>query len=360
MKHLRSVFNAIFVTPHTPLHFAGLNNGSAPHRLHQHAVFIQCLKKNISIGRHLEEGRSIFFNRHGTENSFALKIRPVHSGRLRPLTAPHRLNPVPFFGRFNNAQIFNTSPLHAFHVGADVNILNVEATGCDREVARVGLHIGNRARPDRHGIKAAGRLGVEQNFIAKDIDQIEAHLLPFANPAGHQKLFFAERIRIFITRKNRFERVVVSSRSPLADEIFCRGRPGAYHRSGPVDALTAINDGQRAPWAIMTGTEYTKAQLRARNDARIDHTARRGGIVSPVDRMAGTVGVNRPKPLRIAEVAVDIFPTVVKNPSVRHQRAVSFKERAFTDLMNIRPVGLHTEQVGHNMTITHAELRFTR
>ena len=90
------------------------------------------------------------------------------------------------------------------------------------------------------------------------------------------------------------------------------------------------------------------------------HRAGRGGVVAPIDRVAGAVRIDRPERLGVAEVAVHVFPAVVEDASVGHQRAVAFEERALADLVDVGAVGLHAEEVGHDVPVAHAVLRLAR
>ena len=74
----------------------------------------------------------------------------------------------------------------------------------------------------------------------------------------------------------------------------------------------------------------------------------------------GSVRINRPKSLCVAEIAVDVFPAVIENASIVQNSRVALKERAFGNLMDIGSVTVHLEQVAHDVAIAAAILRLAR
>ena len=96
---------------------------------------------------------------------------------------------------------------------------------------------GGRGRgAERHGIEAAGRLGVQQELVAEHIEQIKAHLLAFAGHARARKYLSLERIRIFVLELDAGEGVEELP-AGLLDQVGRVGRPGAHDglraRPGP-------------------------------------------------------------------------------------------------------------------------------
>ena len=106
----------------------------------------------------------------------------------------------------------------------------------------------------------------------------------------------------------------------------------------------------------MARGEIGQQQVRARNRAVVQHRAGRVRVVAPVDGVVGAVGIAAPDPLGIAEIAVDVFPAVVNDPAVGQQRGVALVQRAVADLLHVGAVGLHREQVAHDVPVAHAVL----
>ena len=106
----------------------------------------------------------------------------------------------------------------------------------------------------------------------------------------------------------------------------------------------------------MAGGEGADHLLRAGDGAGFQLRPRRLGAVAVIDDMVGAVGIGRPQALRIAEIAIDILPAVVDHAAVGQQRGVSLVQRAVADLLDVGPVGLHREEVAHDVPVAHAVL----
>ena len=215
----------------------------------------------------------------------------------------------------------------------------------------------SRTRAERHRIEAAGRLGVQQRFRPVEIDQIDPHLLALADRPGAEKMPLGQRVGIFVLGVNALERVVVPLSRPDRSRRPARCGPRAVRPSSPT---LPIDDGQRAPRPIVAGGESADEQLRPGNRAVIEHGARRVRVVAPVDGVVGAVGITDPGALGVAEVAVDVLPAVVDDPAVGQQRRVPFEQRAVPDLLDVGSVGVHREQVAHDVPVAHAVLRLAR
>ena len=169
-------------------------------------------------------------------------------------------------------------------------------------------------------------------------------------------MHFRDRIRVFVLRLNDLERIVIAA----AHQVDRAGRPGAHHGGLQVQPAATIDDGQRAPRAVMARREDTNEQFGAGNRPGIEHGTWRVGVVSPIDRVIGAVGVHGPGALGVAEIAIDVFPPVVEDSSVGQEHGMSLVQRAMTDLLDVGSVGIHGVQVAHDMPVAHAVLRLTR
>ena len=138
------------------------------------------------------------------------------------------------------------------------------------------------------------------------------------------------------------------------------GGPHPDNRLDTVHTQPPVDYRHRSPRTIVTRREYANRLTRIAYPASVDHTARRPRIIAPIDRRTRTVRANRPQSLGIAEVAVDIFPPVIKDPPIGQNRAVPLEERALADLVNVGAIRIHTKKVRHDMPIAHAVLRLPR
>ena len=134
-------------------------------------------------------------------------------------------------------------------------------------------------------------------------------------------------------------------------------RPGAHHAARTVEGQSPIDQRQRAPGPIVTGTEHGQGQLGSGHHPRVNHRAGRRGVVAPEDGVRGAVRVHGPQRLGVAEIAIHVFPSVIENPAIGHQGGVAFEERALADLVDVGAVGLHAKEVGHDVPVAHAILR---
>ena len=85
-----------------------------------------------------------------------------------------------------------------------------------------------------------------------------------------------------------------------------------------------------------------------------------GRVVAPDQGLTGPIGVGHPEAMPITEIAIDIVPTAVKNPPVRHQRHLVLVRRAAGDLMNVRAIGAHAKQLRHDLSIARNVLEIAR
>ena len=235
-------------------------------------------------------------------------------------------------------------------------------------------------RGQRHRVETARLLAVQQDLVAEHVDQIQPHhqfvqigRVPNRLVGGqgidvarHQEVLSAlpgarvrQRKRILIARPQRHE-VIADERLHIPDQ-----RPGAFgpdphHRFLAVQALAPVNDRHRPPRAVMARTEGADDLVRAGDGAAVEHGGRTGHVVLPEDRVTGPVRVHRPQPLRVAEIAVHVFPAVIQDAPVRHQAGVSLEQRALADLVDVRAVAVHPVEVRHDVHVAVAVLRLAR
>lgn len=110
----------------------------------------------------------------------------------------------------------------------------------------------------------------------------------------------------------------------------------------------------------MTGAERGNDLVGTGNDAGIHHGARRPGIVAVVESMTGAVRINGPEAEGGAEMTIHVLPAVVEDAAVRHQRGMALKQNVVSDLDQIPSLGIHAEQVAHDVAVAVTVLGLTR
>ena len=104
----------------------------------------------------------------------------------------------------------------------------------------------------------------------------------------------------------------------------------------------------------MARAEDRHAEQRARNDPRVEDRAGRPRVVAVVECVLGTVGIRRPQTKRRPVGAVHVFPAVVEDPAIGHDRRARIIEIVATDLADVGAVGVHDEQVGLDVPVAAA------
>ncbi len=104
--------------------------------------------------------------------------------------------------------------------------------------------------------------------------------------------------------------------------------------------------GHGPPEPVMVRPKNAQYLLGSRNFVCIKDRARDSGVVAPVDRLVCAVGIDCPDAVCIAEVAVHVFPACIEYAPVSHEFAVVVKQRILCDLINIRSVRFHAENIG--------------
>jgi len=196
---------------------------------------------------------------------------------------------------------------------------------------------------------------MHQQFVSECVYQKDIHL--FARIAARaEEILAAQRPWILIFGMHAVE--------PVAVEVIAvpqggahAGRPGAQDRRVAVGVDVRVDDRQRAPHVAMVGAEDAQQLPGVRDDARIIHRRGVGLVVAPQDRLLGAVRIDRPEPVGVTEIPVHIFPAFVHDAPVRHQPGLVLKQRALGDLMDVRVLRIHPEQIGTNVLAAHVELR---
>ena len=145
-----------------------------------------------------------------------------------------------------------------------------------------------------------------------------------------------------------------------ADLLAERRGPGAQHGILAVDAQRTVDQAERAPGTVVARAQHGDCAGRIGECARAQHAAGRDGVVAPEQRVVRAVRVAGPESLRVAVVAVHVLPAVVEDASVGEDGGVPLEERRSADLVDVRAVGLHLEEVAHDVAVAHAVLRLTR
>ena len=278
---------------------------------------------------------------------------------------------MPLLRRLDHAQALDRPARHAGHVRPAIDVGHVE-------IAFAVLEIAPRRDDRRAGLRTQGQrivtarlLGVQQQLVAEHVDQVDPHLFAelrvarprqLAGPHGHpraQEVLVAQRIRALVLGVDRDEAVAVETAAgPHAlDRVR---RPGADHRLAAVQAALAVDDGQRAPQAKVMHPEHAQHLLRAGNESRIVDRAGRGGVVAPIDRLVRAVGIDGPDAVGVAEVAVHVFPAGIQDAAVGRQRAVVVEQVVLADLVDVRSVRFHAEQVRPVIAAALVVLRLPR
>ncbi len=199
---------------------------------------------------------------------------------------------------------------------------------------------------------------MDHHLVAVQVEIVQRHLLTVSGLPRTEEVTVVERIGILEFALDRFRRIEILALG--LDAVHEVGRPRAQHGLATVHALRAVNQPQRAPRTVVTRAQDRDRQMGLRKRPRIDHAPWAGRVVAPIETVPGSVRIADPKPLRVAEVAVDIFPPVIQDPAVRHQGGVAFEERGFADLPDVRAVGLHAVKIAHDVAVAHAVLGLTR
>ena len=274
-----------------------------------------------------------------------------------------RTRPVPLRWRLDDAQRLHRPRLHALHVRADVDVLQVELPGRVRrvEVPLPALHDRLLRGTQDDGRPDAGRVREEFRLVAVEVEVDERHLAVRAT--GHAdgeeaRLVDRERVGVLAREEARRVEVLLTAR---VDAVAVGRRPRAQHGLLAVHAARAVDEPQRAPRTVVAAPE-DRDRLRgvAAHGARVDHAARAGGVVAPPDSVARAVGVARPESLRVAEVAVHVLPPVVEDAPVWQDGGVSLEERGDANLVDVRAVRLHAVEVAHDVAVAHAVLGVAR
>ena len=341
---------------------AALHHHAAPHGLDHHAVLVQDLEVEEGIRGGLEVGRAVLLDGGRAEDAFVAEVVPVHRRAVHPLPAPGGTGPEPFLGRLDDAQVLDRAGRDARHVRAAVHVGHVELPGPVLEVA--STRDNGRARPpaQRHRVETALAFDVQQDLVAEDVEEIEAHPLALARRARAQEVLLAQRVGVLVLWIHALEYVeaIVLLAVSVVNQVDGAVGPSAHDGRAAVKGAAAVDDGEGAPGPVVARAEHAHHLLRAGDDARVEHAAGRPRIVAPVHRVVGAVRKDRPKPLGVAEVAVHVLPAVVEDAAVGREAAVPLEQRALTDLVDVGAVGLHAEQVAHDVAVAHAVLRLAR
>ena len=345
---------AIFVATHAADRFAGADNRPAPHRLDHHASLVKELEVDEGVGGDGKAGGAAVVDGHGAEDPLVVEVVPSHARRLLARAAvPGRSGPEAFFGRLDDAEILDAARRDLFHSRAQVDVFDPKDAFVFRQVDPRGNRARLEPRAERHRIVAARLLRVQEDLVAMHVDQVEAHLLAPPRHARTEKMRFRQRIRVLVLRLDPCERVVVA----LAHQVDRAGGPGLKDRLAAVHAPAAIDDRKRAPGAVVARRKGGDEPLRAGNRPGVEHRAGRVRVVAPVDGVVGPVGIGDPNALGVAKIAVHVFPAVVDHAPVGQQGRMALVQRAVADLLDVRAVGVHREQVAHDVPIAHAVLR---
>ena len=341
--------------------FPGVQGGAAAHGLDHHAIPVQQLEIDEFVRGQGEVGGAILLDRDGAEDALVVEVVPVHAGPFDALAAPARLGPEPLLRGLHDPEEFHAARFHPLHVGAAIDVLDVEVAIAVVEIAAGGDLRRARVRGQRHGVVAPGPLGVEEDFVAEDIQKIDAHLFPAAGHAGAEEVFVREGPGILVFGADGGEAVETAIWSArFTDEIDGAGGPGLLDGQASIHALLTVQNGEGTPGTVMAGTEDAEDLFRSGDGMGIQDDPPGRGVVPVVERMAGAIGVDRPEPLGVSEIAVHIFPAVVDDAPIRQEGSVPLHEGAFADLVDVCPIRLHAVQVPHDVDVTHAVFGLAR
>jgi len=372
------------------LRLAWLDLRAGTHRGHRHSVAVQQLEIHEPVRRHLETRRAVRLDRHRSQNPLYLEPGPRDRRAVERIadvrslselgTAPERPGPDPFLDRFHHPQAGHVAAPHALHVRPLIHVGHVHAAGVAVIVPPLRNHRRTRVRGQRQRVETSGLLAVQQDFVAEYVDQIQPHhqfvqvgRVPDRlvgghrlDAARHQEVLSAlpgawvhQRKRILVARPQRHE-MIADERLHISHQRPGACGPDPHHCFLAVQALAPFHNGQRPPRAVVAGTKDADHLVRAGDRPAVEHGWRTGHVVGPVESVAGPVRVHRPQPLRIAVVAVHVFPAVVQHAPVRQQAGVALEQRALADLVDVCAVAVHPVQVRHDVHVAVAVFRLTR
>ena len=206
---------------------------------------------------------------------------------------------------------------------------------------------------------------MNEGRAAVGVEDVDSHDIgPDGDLTRREDVVVVEREGVFVFSRGipesvvtvRFEERVVCGR--VGDPVDRLGGPRLEDGLATVDAESAVDQGDGAPRSVVARAEDAdELRVVVGERPRVDHAAGGRRVVAPVDFMLRAVGVRDPDALRVAEVAVDVFPAVVDDASVGKERGMSFKERAFADLLDVGAVRVHLVEVAHDVAVAHAVFR---
>ena len=359
--------DSAFVTADAGAGLAGTDHHPAAHRLDHHLVFVENLEIEELLGRYLHLDGAVRLDRNGPKDPLVREVVPVHPRRLPAAILPLRRGPIPLFGGFDHPQVLDRPGLDVLHPHPLVEIRDGENAGGLGTIDPLGYHHRCLRRDDRHRVKTALGIFVQRHHAAVVAQRPDRHLLLAIGAPRSQKQRIGKGIRVFKAGTGLPEGIV---KEPLHQRVFTGRvddpiarlrRPGHQHRFFPVGPQPAVDQRRGSPGTVMAGAkDGDEFGIGTGKNTGVDHAAGGGGVVPPEEFVFRPVGIRRPKPLRVAEVAVDVLPAVVEDPPVGEQAPVPLEEGTFADLLDIGPVVVHHEQIAHNVTIAHAVLRLAR
>ena len=201
----------IFMATRTGDNLAGHTGQPASHPLDSGPVFIQWLDRDRRVGRYLEHDGTVFFNRDGTENTFnipsALNTLCIMVGRSEDIGI--------FVGE--DAERFDCSPRDALCAFTFIDVLY--------KYGSLFLSRFDFRRDDRRcfrffqwdgGGEAFAFLLGDQGKVVEYIHQIDSPKCVGTGFAGHQEIFFIQRIRLHELRPYTFHQFVFDDRDDRA------------------------------------------------------------------------------------------------------------------------------------------------
>ena len=184
--------------------------------------------------------------------------------------------------------------------------------------------------------------------------------MPICSPcAGHPR---AEEV--LVARADRDLRTWAST--PRERVVVAHARPGRSPRPARC-ATTGVRPSRPRRRSTMASApqgrswqeeNVASSQLRAGDRPGVEHRAGRVGVVAPVDGVVGAVGIDASRrPGRRRSCGRRIPSGRRGSRPSGSSDGVALVQRAVADLLDVGAVGVHREQVAHDVPVAHAVLR---
>ena len=119
-------------------------------------------------------------------------------------------------------------------------------------------------------------------------------------------------------------------------------------------ALIVIQYRDGSPRTGMACAHGADDKLCAGDLAGLQRSCRGVGVVTIEHRVLGAVGIDCPETLGIGKIAVHVFPAVINEAAVGHDRGMAFCKRADSDLIDPATVRVHCVEIVHDVLVAHA------